>query len=340
MSLSVVSGITVCGISACVAKETSYTNEYEYFSQTEKQDFIKRVGVFSKRDSKGKYTTSDLCYKAAEVLIANLGWAKTEIGIIVLVTQTPDYTMPSSAILLQHKLGLSTNTIAFDINLGCSGWIYGLAVISSMMCQMKINKALLLTGETSAIAEYSDKATWPLMGDAGSATAIIRGGESKLCFNLNTDGSGFQSIIAPYSGNRFIAEGGHNSQLNHIVTLNSQLVLSFCLREVVPSINKLLEFLKSEVSKIDYFVFHQANRIINESLRKKLNIPAEKYPYSISEFGNTSSASIPLTMVTQIADDLRHKNLSMVCSGFGVGLSWGSVFFKTSKITCPELIEM
>lgn len=342
MSLHSLQHIAIAGMSACVPSKTSFTADYPFFSETEKRDFVKHVGVQSKRYSEGKLTTADLCYEAAEKIISELNWKKEEIGLVILVTQTADYLMPATSILLQNKLGLSKATAAFDINLGCSGWVYGLSVVGSLMQSLKISKALLLAGETSVLAEFSDKTSFPLLGDAGTATALTYAeANNEMCFNLMSDGSGFDAIIAPESGARYLSlREISNRQMNYTANLNGQKVLEFCLREIIPSINSLLNFSHTKTEAIDYFVFHQANRIINEGLRKRLGVSSEKFPYSIQKFGNTSSASIPLTMVTQLKNELTAQPLSLLCSGFGVGLSWGSVLIKTDKIVCADLIEI
>src|SRR5688572_18765722 len=176
MALHQLQGIDLCGLAACVPKNKFTTSEYEHLTEQEKKDFIKHVGVEHKRYSTGKHTAADLCFHAAQKLIADLKWEPSEIGLLILVTQTPDYTMPASSILLQNRLGLKKNTLAFDINLGCSGWVYGLSIAAGLMRALNIEKSLLLTGETSVITDYKDKSTFPLMGDAGTATALIKEG--------------------------------------------------------------------------------------------------------------------------------------------------------------------
>ena len=342
MGLHSLQHIAVSGISACVPSKQIFTSDYPFFSEQEKRDFAKHVGVQSKRHSAGKLTASDLCYQAAEKIISELNWHKEEIGLLILVTQSADYLMPSTAIVLQDKLKLSKKTLAFDINLGCSGWVYGLSVAGSLMQSLKISKALLLTGETSVLADYKDKGSFPLLGDAGTATALTYSDQNaEMYFNLMSDGSRYDAIIASDSGSRYLSlNGGGKQNINYTATLNGQKVLEFCLKEIIPSVESLLNFSGAKIETIDYFVFHQANKIINENLRKKLGVSPEKFPYSIGQFGNTSSASVPLTIVTNLQTELSLKPLSLLCSGFGVGLSWGSVLIRTSKVVCTDLIEI
>ncbi|RLD36019.1 MAG: ketoacyl-ACP synthase III, partial [Bacteroidetes bacterium] len=195
------------------------------------------------------------------------------------------------------------------------------------------------------------KSTYPLFGDAGTATALeYVPGAPDMAFNLQTDGSGYEAIIIPDGGIRNfatketsfeyedIAEGISRNKFH--IALNGEEVFNFSLREVAPNIRALLEYSGMELEVIDYFVTHQANKLMNESIRKKLKIDPAKYPYSIRNFGNTSSASIPLTIVTALQDEVTGKELKLLLSGFGVGLSWGSAVINTDKIFCPALIEI
>jgi 3-oxoacyl-[acyl-carrier-protein] synthase III len=339
MATHTVRNISLKGVAACVPKERFEICDYEHFTTQEKQDFTARIGIESKRTSKGRLTSADLCYSAAEQLIADLRWSKDEIGVLIFISQTPDYLLPASSIILQNRLSLPKSVLAFDINLGCSGWGYGLATISSLMKTLSIKKGILLTGETAVLADYDNKIAFPLMGDAGTATALEIEEGSKMFFNLQSDGAGYDSIIAEMSGARFLTSGS-KPEMKYQANLNGQKVWEFCLREIAPSITSLLNFSETKPEAIDYYILHQANKIVNESIRKKLAVEPGKFPYSIQHYGNTSSASIPLTMVTQIKEELRTKPLSMLCSGFGVGLSWANVILQTNKIVCSDLLEI
>ena len=241
--------------------------------------------------------------------------------------------------------------MAFDISLGCSGYVYGLSVMGRMMANGAIKKGLFLVGDVSTQnTSFKDKSTFPLFGDAGSATAIeYVKGAAEMAFNLQTDGAGYKAIIIPDGGIRNfasresfeyeeISEGITRNKLH--IALDGLEVFNFSLREVAPNIRTLLKQVDKNVEDIDYFVMHQANRLMNETIRKQLKIDPEKYPYSMGEYGNTSSASIPLTIAATLSEEVSGKDLNMLFSGFGVGLSWGSVVLKTDKILCPEIIEL
>ncbi len=342
MALHSLDNVLVRGIAACVPAEVFHISAYPMFSEQEKKDFSKHVGVKAKRHSNNKYTTSDLCLNATEQLLSELAWKKDEIGLLVLVSQSPDYLLPATSIILQDKLNLQKNTLSFDINLGCSGWVYGLSIVGSMMRALNISKAILLAGDTSILADSADKIAFPLMGDAGTATAMeLSDNAGSMHFCLQSDGSGFTSIIAPQSGSRYLSSVKNAEKtVKYAAQLNPGKVLEFCLRNVAPSINSLLDFASTDIDAIHYFILHQANKIINDSIRKRLRISLDKLPYSIDNFGNTSSASIPLTLVTELKDQLKSGQLLLLCSGFGVGLSLANVLLRTDGICCPDLIEI
>jgi 3-oxoacyl-[acyl-carrier-protein] synthase-3 len=220
-----------------------------------------------------------------------------------------------------------------------------------MMSGGAIKKGLFLVGDVSTqTTNFRDKSTYPLFGDAGTATALEYDTDAEdMHFNLQTDGSGYDAIIIPDGGIRNLASKDSSFELNkyaegiertqYDIALDGMKVFNFSLREVSPNIKALAEYCKMDLDEIDYFVMHQANKIMNESIRKKMKIDPEKYPYSIGKYGNTSSASIPLTIVTELRNQVENQNLRMLFSGFGVGLSWGSVILSTRNIFCPEVIE-
>ena len=348
---SCIKHVTIKGLSACVPKQVVKTMDYDWISEDERKLFIKSTGVEERRMSPESIITSDYCQKATEELLSKLNWDKESVDVLIFVSQSMDYYLPATSAILQHKLGFKKETIAFDINLGCSGYNYGLYVISNLISSGNLKRGILLTGDTSTISSnYKDKSTYPLFGDAGTATAIeFDETASDMYFNLFTDGSGYKSIIVEDGGarNKFseksfidhkISEGIERSAKN--LVLDGIEVFNFALKEVAASINKLLADSNTNLLNVDYFVFHQANKLINESVRKKCRIEPERVPYSIDKFGNTSSASIPLTMLYKLRDELENKSLNLLLSGFGVGYSWGNCIVRTNKIICTDIIEI
>jgi len=354
MAFLKVENVRISGISACVPKLVEDSASYHYFDEAGLQNFISTTGIEQKRKTGKNICASDLCVSAAEALISDLCWNKEDVSIVVFVTQTPDYILPATSPIIQQKLGLGKDCYTVDISLGCSGWVYGMSVVSALLANIihpPGAKALLLVGDTiSKMLSYEDKSTYPLFGDAGTAVALeYQPNSEPMFFNMNSDGSGYATIMINDGGCRNPFSMASLDKIDHgegIVSNNLQLILdgmnvfSFGIREAPKSVNGLIETLNLDKDRIDYFTFHQANLFMNEQIRKKIKLPAEKVPYSLKEFGNTSSASIPLTMVTKLRKDMSEKKLQHIACGFGVGLSWGSMHFTTDHIDCPPLIEI
>lgn len=344
-----VPNIKISGIAACTPKNTESNYNYDWLTKQEQNLLVKTTGIENRKVVNDGRTTSDLCFDATEKLLTDLNWNKDDIGILIFVSQSRDYFLPATAIILQQRLGLSTSTIAFDISLGCSGYVYGLSVISSLMKNTGSKKALLLAGDVSSFSlNKKDKSTYPLFGDAGTSTALELTENVEMHYSLNSDGSGKDAIIIPDGGLRnplndesFIEKEIDKGiwRSNRNLKLEGLDVFNFSITKVHPQIQALLDEYQIDIDKIDYFVFHQANKLILETIRKKLKIAPEKVPYSLKEYGNTSSASIPLTIVTELNKEVQNNKLSMLFCGFGVGLSWGTVFLTLDHIICPKIIE-
>lgn len=350
MAVFEIPDVRIAGISACVPKKILSNHDYHWITRKERDQLIQMIGVEYRHVAVPGQTTSDLCFQAAEELIEKLGWERGEISLLVFVSQSRDYIIPSTSAILQDRLKLPKTCMAIDVNLGCSGYVYGLSVIGSLMKSMNQQKALLLVGDLSNVTSaYRDKSTYPLFGDAGTATALeIRPGYPPMQFNLQTDGSGHEAIIIRDGGVRNLAskksfsmkkhgEGIYHNRLQ--ISLNGIEVFNFSLREVVPNIKTTLKNFNRQLDEFDFLVFHQANRLINETIRKMLKVDPSRVPYSLREYGNTSCSSVPLTMVTQIADPLREKPHKLLLSAFGIGLSWGTVLLETDGIIVPGVTE-
>ncbi|MCB0401880.1 MAG: ketoacyl-ACP synthase III [Flavobacteriales bacterium] len=350
MSRFSVPNIKISGIAACVPKDKESNTDYDWITEKEQNLLIKTTGIEERRIARKGTTTSDLCYAATEKLLRELNWNKEEIGILIFVSQSRDYFLPATAIILQDRLQLTPTTIAFDISLGCSGYVYGLSVISSLMQTTQTKKALLMAGDISSTSlNKRDKSTYPLFGDAGTVTALELTTENQhMDFDLKSDGSGYEAIIIPDGGLRnpitpdsFVEREIEKGiwRCNRDLKLDGLAVFNFSITKVHPQIEHLLSESGKETTDINYFVFHQANKLILETIRKKLKIEPEQVPYSLLKYGNTSSASIPLTIVTELKNEVETQKLSMLFCGFGVGLSWGTVILELDKIKCPEIIE-
>jgi 3-oxoacyl-[acyl-carrier-protein] synthase-3 len=349
MSILNVPNIRLDAIAACVPQEVVKTSEYTLFSDQELKMFQMGTGVFERRFASNGTCASDLCYTAAQQILDATGSNGDDIDFLLFVSQSPDYILPATSMVLHKRLGLGKHVVAMDLNLGCSGYVYGLSVLSSLLSNSDGKKGLLLCGDVSSPSlSYEDKSTYPLFGDAGSATLVVKDAQSKgMVFNQQTDGSGFESIIIPGGGTRNpindhtfekkLCENG-NVRSERDLHLNGVEVFNFALREVKTNIEQLLNVANINLDEVDYLIMHQANKLMNESVRKKMKVPAEKVPYSLGEFGNTSSASIPLTVVHALNDKVI-DNQQVVFSGFGVGFSWGSVVMETKGLKVLPLTE-
>ncbi len=352
MAVFSINNTRIAGIAACVPKNEVSNMDYDFTPEKERKLYVKTTGIEKRRVAEKGLTTSDLCYEAAEKLIAELEWDKSEIEVLIFISQSGDFILPATATILQDRLGLPKTCMAYDVGLGCSGFVYGLSQIGSLVQTGAAKKALLLVGDIStATASYKDKSTYPLFGDAATATAVeYKQGAEPIHFNLQSDGSGYDAIIIPDGGLRnFIdeesfkekkyGEGIYRTGIQ--VALDGIKVFTFSQKEVVPNIRALVEGqLEKSLDDMDYYVLHQANLLMNNSIRRKMKQEKEKFPLSIDRYGNTSSASIPLTMVSELREQLQSQELNMLLCGFGVGLSWGSVQWKADKIVVPELIEV
>lgn len=308
--------------------------------------FVETTGVRERRVSE-EFTTADLCCAATEKLITDLGWDKGGIDLLIFVSQTPDYILPATACILQERLGLSKECYAADVSLGCSGWVYGLSYACSLLSSGSIRKALLLAGDARkrVKVQYSD----PLFGHAGTVTALeYKENEEGFKFHFGTDGSGYDAIITPDGGSRnqisihsFEEENVDGKMLNRLQTrMKGMDVFAFGISVPPKSIKKLAERYSFDYQYYDYFVFHQANMKMNQKIISKLKLPVEKVPFCMSDFGNTSSASIPLTIVTQLRGKVENRRTGFICCGFGVGLSWGTVAFYTDNLVISDLVEL
>lgn len=341
--------VRIAGISAGVPKQV-FSNLTPHESDCISSDyspeaFVETTGVQERRVS-DTLCTSDLCQEAAEKLIIDLGWDKKEIDALVFVSQTADYILPATACILQQRLGLSKECYAEDIALGCSGWVYGLSNVASLVANGSIRRALLLVGDAKKRIEATHD---PLFGHAGTATAIeyVQNGKG-FKFHFGTDGSGYDAIIIPDGGSRnqfrlssFDTEEVDGRTMNRLQTrMKGMDVFSFGITTAPKSVKKLAEFFGFDYLDYDYYVFHQANMKMNKQIIKKLKLNPTKVPSCMFQFGNTSSASIPLTIVTQLKGKFEDKPTRFICCGFGVGLSWGTVAFETDSIVVSGLVEV
>ena len=344
--------VGVAGIAAAVPHTVINNYEYTtYFPPEDVKEIVDKIGVKERRFADTNTCSSDLCFAAAEKLFADMSIDKNEIDILIFISQTPDYRMPATSVILQHRLGLPQTTMTLDLNIGCSGFIYGLSVVYAMMQQNSFKKALLLDGETrSRIYSPKDRKTAFLFGDGGVAAIIEKNGKyGKSYFSLNSDGSR-ESLIKINAGGyrnpssaetvkeKVVDEFGNIRSEEHGY-MNGADVFNFVIREIPKDFKALLDYSKTDINLIDYFLFHQANTYINGYLMKKLKLQPEKVPSSIEKFGNTSSVSIPITIVSELKNALK-TNKKLLLSGFGVGMTWATAIMNFEDCRISEIVEI
>lgn len=351
MTIGQLKGVALRGLRACVPT-TSRTLEDEKLIDDagERERLQKSIGVRSRHIAPPDVCTSDLCQRASEKLLADLGWASDSIDVVLLVSQSSDYVIPATACALQHRLGLGS-CLAFDINLGCSGYAYGLWTAASLLKTLSIHgrpaRALVLAGDVSTSKLMpGDRGTIPLFGDAGSATALeIDPSASPWTGVFGTDGAGAQHILVEAGALRKplvppVIANDESTQAALFkaarLHLNGVEVFNFTLKNVPPLIARLLEAAGTNVDAVDHFVLHQANQMMLKHLAKKSGLPEAKTPVAMEHYGNTSSASIPLTIADQLADSLTQA-CELVMVGFGVGWSWSAVKMTTAPMPRPQV---
>jgi 3-oxoacyl-[acyl-carrier-protein] synthase-3 len=352
MSLLSFNNVGISGLAAAVPQKIINNYKHDlYFNKDDIQEVIDKIGVRERRFADDNTCSSDLCFAAAEKLINEMNIDRNEIDLLLFISQTPDYRMPATSVLLQNRLQLSTSTITFDISLGCSAFLYGLSVAYSMLTAGGIRKALVLDGETrSKVYSQKDRKTAFLFGDGGVAALIERGEQySTSWFSLNSDGSRESLIKIPAGGYRkmsscetvtekVVDEHG-NIRSEEQGYMNGADVFNFVIREVPRDFDRLIEFAGVERNSIDYFIFHQANSYINGFLARKLRLPEERIPTTIHKYGNTSSVSIPLTIVSELSGKLNGQK-RILLSGFGVGLTWGTAIIHLNDCFIGDIVEV
>ncbi len=341
-------GVGIKALSACVPPEIVYNKDLGYLIPEEEiEKTISNIGIEQRRIAAPDVTASDLCFKAARRLMEDNQIAPESIDVLLFMSQTADYRIPATSCLLQQRLGLPRETLCFDISLGCSGYLFALSTAFAYASMQGINRVLLLDGETfSKIVNRRDKVDWPLYGDAGTATLIEKGDYGDSTFMLYTDGSGENTLkihagmrnpITPDSCvEREQEEGNIRSDLE--VFMDGMDVFNFAISKVPKSIKLLLKETDKTIDDVDYLVFHQANRFMMDFFVKKLKISPDRVPYCISKYGNTSSASVPLTVSSELSGQLDGSH-TVVMSAFGAGLSWGAAIMQMRDCKVSPVIE-
>jgi 3-oxoacyl-[acyl-carrier-protein] synthase-3 len=335
-------GVSIAGVVTAVPKNVVTNDDFRTrFSAEDIANVAKMIGVTERRRVPVGQTTSDLCEVAARRLLDSLGWNKDDVGVLVFVSQSPDYVLPATACTLQSRLALPIQCASFDVNLGCSGYVYGLWLVASLMAASNATRALLLVGDTGYYNDPADRATAMVFGDAGSATALEKSSASPAWrFVLGTNGEGAKNLIVHKSGTRQASpddprmEGRDPAKLY----MDGGEIFNFTL-SAVPPLAKQLFGDPSAVAAYDVYLFHQANTFMIRHLVKKLKLDPAKVPMNMERFGNASSASIPLLMSDIVSPVLKSRENRLALFGFGVGYSWAAADIHCGPIAVAEVVE-
>jgi 3-oxoacyl-[acyl-carrier-protein] synthase-3 len=338
--------VRINGIASAVPKnQITIEEDAQNFDADEIQKMARQVGLKKRHIATNGMCSSDLCVVAAKQLLEESNTPKDSIDGIIFVSQTPDYPLPPTSCVIHERLDLNKSCAAFDVNQGCTGYIYGVWLAANLIASGSLKRVLLLVGDT--ISQYvspKDRSVFSLFGDAGSATLLEYDAEApQLYCSLGTDGSGHSHLIVPSGGARTLksddvlndgVRGGEH------LSMNGAEIFAFSLREVPKMLQGILSQACWDLDHVDHWVLHQANRFMLQHLGRLLNIPPDKMPLAIEEYGNTTSASIPLTINHALRESLTTEHKKIILSGFGVGLSWGAIALETESLILPTVIEV
>lgn len=339
-----IKNVAIRGVTGTLPNNPIKTVDLPYFTQEEADTFDSTVGIKNRYIASSDVCASDLCLDAGERLLTGLGWEKESIDILLFASVTGDYKTPPTSAILQDRMGLPTTTFVLDVPMGCCGCMYCINVAGNMLSAGTAKRALILVGDTAMrMGNPNDKSRGPLFGDSGTALALEYDPTADdIIVDFNTMGSGYQALMTPHGGFRhpitvesFIEEDFGNGIVRapKDALINGMDVFSFAITKPTISVKKLLDEQEFDKDKdVDFFLIHQANKLIVDRLVKKLKLPIEKVPYNMQKFGNLGGSSILMLMSSEIAEELSSRPLTLLCSSFGLGLTWGTMIMKTKPL--------
>ena len=342
--------IKIAAVASAVPTEVVKLESFaEKFGAEYVEKYKEQTGVKQFHKTREHQTASDLAFAAAENIITTKGIDRESIGALVFIAHSKDYWRPATACVLHKRLGLKKDCAAFDISLACSAVPYGMFVLGSLMESSDIERALLLVGETpQKITNPDDKSSCMLIGEGGGAFLLEKtdgdgAGISGICRSF---GQGYNAIIMPGGGFRnpnppaeeYIWKDGNKRSMYNVM-MRGEDVFAFTISDIPKTIKEYLAKIDSSVDDFDCLAIHQANKFILQMLCKKLKVSPEKMPICLDRYGNTSAASIPMVLGDVYGDKDESKELSVLMSGFGVGLSWGVCSAKINAKDILPIIE-
>lgn len=341
-----IKNVALRGVTGTVPNHPVKTADFSFFKDDEAEIFDNTVGIKNRYIAPAEICTSDLCQNAGERLLSELGWEKSSVDVLVFASVTGDYKTPPTSAILQDRMGLPTSTFVIDLPMGCCGCMYAINVAGNLLSSGTAKRALLLIGDTAMrMGSSTDKSRAPLFGDSGVALALeYDPSAADIALEMNTLGAGWKALMTPHGGYRHpidpIESFRDEDFGNGIVRrpkdalINGMDVFSFAISRPPIAVRDFMA--KHNLDKdrdVDYFLIHQANKLIVDRVVKKLKLPLEKVPYNLQKFGNLGGASIPMLMASELGEQLSSRPLTLVCSAFGLGLTWGTMLLKTGPMT-------
>lgn len=352
MSFLTIDKVKIVGLAACVPPTVEENLTLPIFTdESEAKKVIASTGIERKRVVKPGTTASDLSFQAINKLLSRLHWSADSVDALIYVCTSRDYIAPITSAILQDRLGFRNDCYCLDLPLGCSGWVYGMSNLCSLLSHGQLKRGLLVCAETNSLNRSpKDKTVKPLFGDAATVTALEYDEEwnHPLQFSFGVDGCGYQAVWTKYGGTRNpvtpealeekeVSPGVIRRGIDMVV--NGMDVFSFAIKVPPRSLQEFVDHFQIDLQKIDYLFLHQANRFIDDRIRKKLKLPEEKVPFCLQDYGNTNSASIPLTMVACKANELQNGLHDCLGCGFGVGLAWGCIRYTVENLKAAVLFN-
>lgn len=345
---TIIKDVNIKAVSSCLPESVlDMKSLISLYGEKDVMEIMKTTGIEYVRVVDNDTTSSDLCQKAAEYLIEKEGINRDDIDGLVFVSQTPDYILPVTSTCLQNRLGLSKGTVCMDIRYGCSGYIYGIFQAASWIACGACKNVLVLSGDTnSKLVNKNDRSLKMVMGDAGTAT-LVSVGNSSMGFQIHSDGSGADKLIVPAGGFRSPVsektaelkwDEDHNGRTQEDMYMDGMAIFMFAITQVPKNINSIIDRMGWNKEEVGLFALHQANKFMVDYIGKKLKVSSNLVPVNATKYGNTGPATIPL-LLSDMCSTNQYNLSKTILSGFGVGLSWGSVACNLSQAHFYEPIS-
>ena len=352
MSFLTIEKVKMVGLAACVPPTVEENISLPIFAdRSEAEKVIASTGIERKRVVRPGTTASDLSYQAINKLLEGIGWTADSVDALIYVCTSRDYIAPITSAILQDRLGFRKDCYCLDLPLGCSGWVYGMSNLSSLLSHGQLKRGLLVCAETNSLNRSpKDKTVKPLFGDAATVTALEydESWNHPMQFSFGVDGSGYKAVWTEFGGTRnpITPESIEEKEIEPGVirkgidmVVNGMDVFSFAIKVPPRALSEFISHFEIDVDKVDYLFLHQANKYIDDRIRKKVGLPEGKAPSCLQDYGNTNSASIPLTMVACKADELQNGIYDCLGCGFGVGLAWAEIHYTVDHLKAVMMLE-